>query len=72
MVAIAAISIPDPRNRAHGRGAYIRVPRRTGLSGDGRPWIHVTEPDNGRALLNAALASLGRPGLAEVPLIVDR
>lgn len=29
---------------------------------DGRPWIHVTEQqDNGRALLNDALASLGRP-----------
>lgn len=29
---------------------------------DGQPWIHVTEQqDNGRALLNEALASLGRP-----------
>ncbi len=30
---------------------------------DGRPWIHVTtEPDNGRALLEAALTRLGRLG----------
>jgi hypothetical protein len=30
---------------------------------DGRPWIHVSQPGNPREVLNAALASLGRPPL---------
>jgi ATP-dependent Clp protease ATP-binding subunit ClpA len=31
--------------------------------GDGRPWIHVSQPGNPREALNAALVGLGRPPL---------